>query len=159
FYTALQSRKLHLINTLEHYRHCHYLPESYDIIKDFTPKTVWTLYDDNFSFDKLMILLTPFGDRPIVLKDYVKSRKHEWFAACFIPCASDRAEVERVVRKFIELQGDNLSEGLVFREFFDFRPLAEHPKSRMPLTKEFRLFYVDGRLLFVFKYWHEAVYD
>src|SRR5262245_10515770 len=79
FYTALQSRKLHLINTLEHYRHCHYLPESYDIIKDFTPKTVWTLYDDNFSFDKLMILLTPFGDRPIVLKDYVKSRKHEWF--------------------------------------------------------------------------------
>ena len=70
-----------------------------------------------------------------MLKDFVKSRKHEWAEACFIPSASDRASVERVVRRFLELQDDDLSEGLVFREFVEFEPLGRHPKSGMPLDQ------------------------
>jgi hypothetical protein len=158
-YQALLSRQLRLINTPEQYRHCHYLPESYDIIKDHTPKTVWIPYDENFSFDKLMGLLTQFSNYPIIMKDYVKSRKHEWADACYIPCASARPEVERVVGNFLELQGDGLNEGLVFREFIDFKPLTQHPKSGMPLSKEFRLFFVDGQLLSIFQYWQEGAYD
>ena len=34
----------------------------------------------------------------------VESQKHAWEAACFIPSASDREEVERVVRRFLELR-------------------------------------------------------
>lgn len=36
-----------------------------------------------------MTILHEFGDRPVIIKDYVKSRKHEWLGACFIPDASD----------------------------------------------------------------------
>ena len=97
-----------------------------------------------------MGLLRPFGSAAVVVKDFVKSRKHEWAEACFIPSASDRAAVERVVRRFLELQGDDLSEGLVFREFADFEPLGRHPKSGMPLTKEFRLFFLDRQPLPIF---------
>ena len=105
-----------------------------------------------------MGLLRPFGSAPVVVKDYVKSRKHEWAEACFIPSASDRASVERVVRRFLELQGDDLSEGLVFREFVEFEPLGRHPRSEMPLTKEFRLFFLDGQPIFWTPYWDEGDY-
>jgi hypothetical protein len=43
----------------------------------------------------VMELLRPFGDAPLVLKDYVKSQKHAWDEACFIPSASDRKAFER----------------------------------------------------------------
>src|SRR5262249_55975652 len=46
-----------------------------------------------------------------------------------------------------------------FREFIDFKPLTKHPKSGMPLSKEFRLFFVNGQLLSTFQYWQEGVYD
>lgn len=40
-YNALQERGLVLINTPQAYKHCHYLPESYDVIAKRTPLTVW----------------------------------------------------------------------------------------------------------------------
>lgn len=93
-----------------------------------------------------------------MIKDWVKSRKHEWDEACFIPSASDMASVERVARRFMELQGDDLVGGLVFRVFETFEPLGAHQRSGMPLTKEFRLFYLDGRLLFASRYWEAVEY-
>jgi hypothetical protein len=106
-----------------------------------------------------MALLRPFGTAPVVVKDFVKSRKHEWAEACFIPSAADRSAVQRVVRRFLELQGDDLNEGLVFREFIEFEPLTRHSKSGMPLTKEFRLFFLDGKLIFWTPYWEEGNYE
>ncbi len=155
---ALSKRNLHLINSPAEYKYCHYLPESYSIIEGYTPATVTLKLDSDFSFDEVMRRLSAFGDKPLVLKDYVKSRKHEWHEACLIPSASDRAQVERIVNRFIELQGDDINEGLVFREFVKFQPLANHSKSKMPLTKEFRLFLLDGKLLECFEYWDEGDY-
>ena len=86
-YSKLQSRNLILINSPEQYRHCHYLPESYEIIKDYTPKTIFLPFDENFSFEQVHEMLSAFGDKPLILKDYVKSRKHEWNEACFISSA------------------------------------------------------------------------
>jgi hypothetical protein len=62
------------------------------------------------------------------------------------------------VRRFLELQADDLNEGLVFREFVELEPLAEHSKSGMPLTKEYRLYFLDGRLLYSAEYWEEGDY-
>ena len=39
----------------------------------------------------------------------------------------------------------NHTRGLVCREFVELEPLARHSKSGMPLTKEFRLFFLDAR--------------
>jgi hypothetical protein len=157
-YGALQAKGLTLVNAPEQYRHCHNLPASYDIIREHTPRTTWLSVEGTVDFDAVWPLLEPFGDAPLVVKDYVKSRKHEWNEACFIPSAADRATVERIVRRFLELQGDDLNEGLVFREFVEFEPLAEHSKSGMPLTKEYRLFVLDGRPLFSVEYWEEGDY-
>lgn len=158
-YEALARKNVYLINDPAAYKFCHYLPEFYEAIKDFTPRSVWLPMDNpDVSFDTVMTLLEPFGQRPIMVKDYVKSRKHEWLEACFIPAASNRREVERVVDRFLELQGENLEGGLVFREFVEFEPVGTHPKSGLPLTNEHRLFFLDGQPVFQVNYWDEGDY-
>ena len=152
-YQTLLERNLILINTPTQYRHCHYLPESYEVIKARTPQTIWLPLPDCLDENKVASALKVFGDKPLILKDYVKSRKHEWHEACFIPSASDRAAVERVVARFTELQGADISGGLVFREFVKLRQIGAHAGSGMPLSREFRLFFYQGRVLHASNYW------
>jgi hypothetical protein len=157
-YEALAAKGLRLINDPAAYVHCHYLPESYSIIEKRTPRSIWLKIEGELDMDRIMALLRPFGTASLVLKDFVKSRKHEWGEACYIPSAADRGAVERVVRRFLELVEDDLNEGLVFREFVDFEPLTHHSKSGMPLTKEFRLFFLDGKPMLSTEYWDEGDY-
>ncbi len=152
-FDALAGKGLRLINTPEAYVHCHHLPESYGLIEGLTPKSIWLPAD--VELDRLMDALRTFGETPLVLKDYVKSCKHEWADACYISRASDGGAVERVVRRFLELQGDALAGGLVFREFVEFESAGRHPKSGMPLAREHRLFWLDGRPLLSFPYWSD----
>ena len=159
FYAALAARRVQLINDPVAYRHCHYLPEWYPLVVGLTPRSVWITTRGDLSLDRLMELVRPFGSRPLIVKDFVKSRKHEWADACYIPSAVDRAAVEKVVRRFLDLQGDELNEGLVFREFVEFAALTKHSKSGMPLTKEFRLFFLDGTPLYTVPYWEEGDYQ
>jgi hypothetical protein len=92
----------------------------------------------------------------IIVKDYVKSRKHEWKDACFIPNAD---EAERVIRNFLERQGDDLNTGLVFREYVKLFPLGSHPQSGMPMSLEYRIFVKDGEpVMAPMEYWPEAKY-
>jgi ATP-grasp domain, R2K clade family 3 len=158
FHAALEAKGIVLLNAPAAYRHCHYLPESYSIIQGQTPRSVWLKADAGLGIEHIMRALRPFGAAPVIVKDYVKSRKHEWAEACYIPSAADRSAVERVVTRFLELQGADLNEGLVFREFVEFEPLAQHSKSGMPLTKEFRFFFLDGELLLATAYWDEGDY-
>ena len=154
---ALQGRGIVLVNTPEQYAHCHWLPLSYPEIAAYTPKTIWTPKED-FAISDLAALLEPFGDGPVIVKDYVKSRKHEWAQARFIPNAADTEEAARVVGTFLSRQGGDLAGGLVFQEFVEFEPLAAHPRSGMPLTREFRLVFLDGEVLSVSRYWETGDY-
>jgi len=156
--TALAEKGLSLINTPTAYTHCHYLPESYHLIEGVTPRSTWIKTGLDVSIDEVMRVLHPFGDKPVIVKDFVKSRKHEWNEACYIPSASDKQAGKRVVTRFLHLQGEDLNEGLVFREFIEFEPLASHSKSGMPLVKEFRLFVLDGQIIFSTPYWEEGDY-
>ncbi len=157
-HSLLAGHRRQLINSPAQYVHCHHLPPSYSVIEGSTPLSVWLPTRGELPIDTVMGLLKPFGDRPVVVKDYVKSQKHEWKQACFIPSAADRSHVERVVRRFLELQGTDLNEGLVFREFVEFESVGVHPKSGMPLSREFRQFFLDGKPLLRFKYWDEGEY-
>jgi hypothetical protein len=157
-YESLLGKGIRLINDPAAYRHAHYLPESYAVIEGRTPQSVWMSLKGEVSYAEVMRLLSPFGSRPVIVKDFVKSQKHYWKEACFIPSASDREAVTRVVKAFIELQEDMLNEGLVFREFVEFEPIGTHPKSGMPLTREFRLFVLDGKPLWLREYWEEGDY-
>lgn len=159
-YTALTEKGLLLINTPAAYKHCHYLPESYHEIAEITPRTTWLKGTGaTISMDQVMEALQIFGDHPIIVKDFVKSRKHEWYEACYIPSAIDRLAVEKVVTRFLQLQDEDLQEGLVFREFVELEPLTTHPRSGMPLAKEFRLFVLDGRIILSLPYWEEGDYQ
>lgn len=42
----------------------------------------------------------------------VKSRKHEWYDACFIKNIKDKNNLQRVVENFIERQGEALGSKL-----------------------------------------------
>ena len=98
-------------------------------------------------------LLSRFGSASLVVKDYVKSQKHYWSEACFIPDASRSEDALRVIRRFIALQGGRLEGGLVLREFVPLAPAGTHPKSGMPLSREWRLFLLDGEVLTTSGYW------
>ena len=89
----------------------------------------------------------------------MKSEKHNWNDACFIPNASDKMNVQKIVNRFIELRGDYLNEGIVFREFLELEFLTEHSKSKMPLTKEFRIIFLNKKVVQIFNYWDEGNYD
>ncbi len=154
-YEGLLKKNIELINSPYEYKHCHYLPNSYDKIASKTPKSNWTTELTN---DAVLELTSNFGESSIIVKDFVKSEKHNWNEACFIPNASDSDKVKSVVDKFIELRGDSLNEGLVFRQFEELEFLTEHSKSGMPLTKEFRIFFANKKIVKVFDYWDEGEY-
>jgi hypothetical protein len=158
-YVTLIDRGIRLINTPEQYRHCHYLPESCTIIEGFTPQSVWLEKATGFGLEGIMETLRPLGDKPVIVKDFVKSQKHYWNEACYIPSAANREAVERVVNRFLDLQGDSLNESLVFREFIEFEPVGVHSRSGMPLSRELRVFVLDGEPLFSTRYWEEGDYD
>ena len=157
-YQALQERKFLLINAPDAYRHCHLLPASYDVIETHTARTIWLPAPDCLDENQVRAALQTFGDHPIIVKDYVKSRKHEWHEACFIPNSRDAVAALRVVARFLELQGDDLVGGLVFREWVDLKIIGAHARSAMPLSREFRLFFLDGGLLMSANYWNQGNY-
>lgn len=157
-FDALNERNLRLINSAAAYRHCHWLPEWYPVLEGRTPRSIWLKWEGALPVEEILASARNFGDVPLIVKDYVKSRKHEWNEACFIPSATDAEAVERVTRRFIEGQGAELNEGLVLREFVPFEPLASHSRSAMPLTKEFRVFVLDGEPLQILPYWQEGDY-
>lgn len=159
-FIALKEKQINLINTPEQYEFCHYLPTSYDLIKEHTPKTIW-LYKDEYegNVEELHIRLSVFGNKPLIVKDFVKSRKHEWEDACYIPDASKKEKVACVVSNFVSRQGEDLNEGIVLREFVNLEFLSYHPKSNMPLSKEFRVFFLNHEPAIVLKYWDEGEYE
>lgn len=154
-YQGLLDKNVKLTNTPSEYSHCHYLPNSYSRIESITPKSNWTT---NLNEKSILELTNEFGGNSIIVKDFVKSEKHNWDDACFIPNASDKSKVKSVVDRFIELRGDSINEGIVFRQFEELEFLTQHSKSGMPLTKEFRIFFHNNEVVKVFDYWDEGEY-
>ncbi len=97
-----------------------------------------------------------FNDSPLFVKDFLKSRKHEWYDACFIRDASDSSEVLRVVNNLISLQGTDFHGGLVFRNFLELKKIGVHAKSKMPLPLEFRVFFLNKIPIFCTPYWNDG---
>lgn len=159
-YNALRSRGIRLINTADQYRYAQHLPQALPLIKAHTPRTIYMETDGKYlSFDAIMQLLIPFAGQPLILKDFVKSAKHYWHQACYISSASDATAVQNTVESFLKIRGDDFEGGLVFREFTDFKALADHPQSQMPLIKEFRLFFLDGVRFDTMRYWDVEGYE
>jgi hypothetical protein len=124
---ALIGRNSRLIVDPDAYRSAHEFPGWYDTVRDVSPAGEWTFHA-NLADVPLVVRNLSLGPGPAIVKDFVKSRKHEWDEACYIPSLADRATTARVVSRFIELQGDDLQGGLVFRAYEDF---GDSPEARV----------------------------
>jgi ATP-grasp domain, R2K clade family 3 len=98
-----------------------------------------------------------FDNQPLIIKDWLKSRKHEWADACFIKNASDTTEAIRVMSNFFRLQGREFYGGLVCREYLPLKKLGKHPISKIPLPIEFRTFFLHQKPLLTSMYWNNDV--
>lgn len=152
FYSLLEERGIILINTPEEYERYHLLPGWYDDFKGETPETVWTSGD---SADDVFRMAENL-EGSFIIKDYVKSRKHEWYDACFIRDIRDKNAAGKIIRNFIQRQGSGLVGGVVLRKFEKLKQIGFHERSGMPLSEEYRVFIYAGKILALDHYWTES---
>lgn len=93
FYTLLEQRDIYLINTSEEYERYHTLPRWYDDFADETAPSVW---ETEGNIENALLKAKQLNGSYIV-KDYVKSKKHEWYNVCFINNILDTAKIRRVI--------------------------------------------------------------
>ncbi|MCW2912683.1 MAG: hypothetical protein JWN52_751 [Actinomycetia bacterium] len=131
---ALEDRGTPLITRPTDYRRAHELPGWHDTFAGLTPPSVWLPLSPGGDPDAgtLEELVRELPDGAAVVKDYVKSRKHEWDEACFVPDLRDTEDLQRVVTRMIELQDDFLAGGIVVRAYESY------------LGAEARVWWVDG---------------
>ncbi|THU38506.1 hypothetical protein FAM09_15270 [Niastella caeni] len=158
-YNDLLSKNYKLINNIAEYQNCHYLPDSLKFIENVTPKTVFQKFDNENAIDLLIENSKVFGQKSVILKDYVKSEKHDWETACYVENASNIDNLKQKIDNLIKLRDKYLNEGIVVREFVELNYLTIHSKSGMPLTEEYRLFFCNKKLVGIYNYWEEGEYN
>lgn len=152
-YNRLEERGILLINTPEEYERYHLLPGWYSDFENETPTSVWTTGNQ---VDDILCAAKRLDGDSYIVKDYVKSRKHEWYDACFIKNIKDTAAFERIIRNFVARQGEDLVGGVVLRKFENLKKVGFHEQSGMPLSEEYRIFVYAGKVLAVDGYWSHS---
>ncbi len=136
---ALAERGATLATGPAAYRTAHELPGWYGVFANATPASAWIACEPFRAPAAAVLAKTaaalPAG--PGIVKDFVKSRKHEWDQACYVPDLADTAAVHRVVSRFVELQEESLTGGVVLRAFEDIDRAAG----------EARVWWLDGEPL------------
>lgn len=151
-YDLLVKENTYLINSPSDYERCHLLPNWYNKIRDYTAKSAW---NSSNNLDDAFKLLNEFNG-PVMVKDYVKSRKHEWDDACYIGNPkSDKAK--EVINNFITRQGPEFVGGTVLREFVNLKRIGYHEKSGMPISEEYRIFVLYDEIVSIIGYWGNAI--
>ncbi|SOB84045.1 ATP-grasp domain-containing protein [Streptomyces sp. 1331.2] len=123
FAAALAARGGNLLTSPPGYAAAHELPGWYGVFEGATPASAWIPSDGTAAPGPQELAAAAArlgGSGPAIVKDYVKSRKHEWHEACFVPELADLAAVGRVVERFVELQGEFLAGGVVLRRYEEF---------------------------------------
>lgn len=141
---ALEARGVPFVVSPEAYAYAHHLPGWYDDFRLVTAKTEWTACDQIEDARSALARLPP---GPAVVKDYVKSAKHRWHEACFIPDVRDEEAALRVVRAFLEEQGGDLNVGVVLRAYRPYRSHGSEERTGMPVIVERRVFLWRGKPL------------
>jgi hypothetical protein len=136
---ALAAKKVALAVPPDGYQKAHELPGWYDTFAGVTPASVWLPHSPGTPPDVSLLaeLVRPLRPGPAIVKDYVKSRKHDWAEACYVPDVTDVKGLHAIVSRFVDLQGDFLAGGIVVREF--------EPYER----GEARVWWVDGEPVLV----------
>jgi len=143
FHEALSSRGYSLVSSPGQYATVTYFPNYYPTIRDISPAAVWTDTPDPY---RAWTMARTLGDGPFVLKDHVKSAKHLWHEACFVPTGSGRENFERIAENLRREQGPSFFRGFVVKQFVPLRSRGDGPRQ-YPVCEEYRLFFWKGQLL------------
>ncbi|SBT40320.1 ATP-grasp domain-containing protein [Micromonospora auratinigra] len=131
---ALADRGVEVWTTPRDYRRAHELPGWYPALAGLTPASVWTSDAGREAFDEARHAL---GPGPAVLRDHVKSAKHHWHEAAFVPELADGERAWRVATRLRELRDTDFTGGFVLRRFEPF------------IGPELRTWWVGGRCALV----------
>lgn len=115
---ALAVRGVTLRTSPAQYQRAHELPGWYPAFAGLTPDSAWTSGDDRAAFDKARAELGASGQA--VVRDYVKSMKHYWDTAMYIPDLADTDAAWQVASRFRALREDEYVGGFVLRRFESF---------------------------------------
>lgn len=151
-----------LINTPEQYVSCHHFNGWYPILtENETPKSIIVEIADVRSMMKSVMQFMQDNSCGVIIKDYVKSIKHYWHEACYIPKDANPVHVAKVIATFMQMKAESgdLQGNLVVRKFMPLKHIGQHNKSNMPLTKEFRSFVLKGKIIHTSRYWDQGEYD
>jgi hypothetical protein len=66
--------------------------------------------------------------------------------------------LKKSIQNLINLRENNLNEGIVIREYIELNILAKHSKSGMPLSEEYRLFFLNNEIISMYNYCEEVNY-
>ncbi|MGT2950113.1 ATP-grasp domain-containing protein [Streptococcus cuniculi] len=149
-YVELLSKGIYLINTPEEYERYHHLPNWYQSFEGETFESFWS------TSDKLEDIEKKVGDKQgaFIVKDYVKSRKHEWYDACYIDNIANQVNFREIVTNFVKRQGSQFVGGIVLRKYEKLNYIGFHDKSGMPIAEEYRIFVYAGEILIIGDYWN-----
>lgn len=155
FYQEMTKRGHLLVTSPEHYEEAHYFPMAYDKIKDFASATVWM---EGANLEQAWRASRPLAKSGMVLKDYVKSAKHKWNTACYVPPNATRTQFDSVCQAFLKDRDDAFERGLVFRQYIPLVQLEDDAEAEeiRGAVDEYRLFFWRGQLLAHAPYWRKG---
>lgn len=89
---------------------------------------------------------------PVIVKGRTNSRKHQWSKMMYAPTREDALSIAS------ELANDPLigPQGLVYRKYTPLKTFEVDPISLLPMTNEWRLFFLGEQLLSYGYYWSIA---
>lgn len=159
FYERCKNAGYKLINTPEQYVGCHYFDGWYDAIKTMTPESIIVEIGPLRTMADQVVQFMRKNECAVILKDYVKSLKHLWNEACFIPRDASFLDVTKVVANFLSVKDEmqDLQGNLVVKKFVNMKQIGI-AKSGMPFIQEFRTFVANKKLLPTAQYWSEGSY-
>jgi hypothetical protein len=128
--------KYKLINSPKEYSQCHYLPEVYEYIKEYTSKSVWFT---EITLENITNALSQLNSNLIFLKDFVKSAKE---SSDFVLLESkDPKTWFAIIENFIKYRGKLFNKGIVLKEWLDVK------KYNQSQVNEWRCVFMNKRLV------------
>lgn len=151
-----------LLNKYNDYMSSYLLPNWYkNFTTEDTPESLILYADDivNNGLDWVVKQVQDYfkSDAPLMMKDFLKSLKYEWYDACLIKDGSDAKEIMRITTNFFELRGRDFVGGLAYRKLLTLKRAGIHPKTRTPVPIEYRTFFLHQKPMATISIWKKEV--
>jgi len=133
----LRIRNCTIINNELEYIHCHYFPNVYKDIRNFTVPTVAIFHLDDMT-DTLIEKIQDTITTDIIIKDYVKSEKGTDLFR--IKLKDAKTNLKDIITRFVEQRQPLFNKGIVLKEFVEL-------KKYNGITNEWRAFFLNHKLI------------